>query len=169
MPILRHSAVSHRRTWLVACVKYITRASPFSFQYAKRKQMSSTRARAFQFTWNNYSDDHQDRLDEMQPRYVCYGYEWAPVTGTPHLQGYIYFDNARTHRSVCRQLQGVHVEVAKGTFPQNRTYCSKGGEFVEFGDPPKTPQEIGQAEANRYEVAWDSARRGKLNLIPRRT
>jgi len=129
--------------------------------------MSNTRSRSFCFTWSNYPAEHQDRLDEMLPRYVCYGYEWAPTTGTPHLQGYLYFDNARTHRAVCGALPGVHITVARGTPDQNITYCSKDGEFVEFGTRPKTSKEIGEAEANRYEEAWDAARRGSYsNLIP---
>lgn len=127
----------------------------------------NVRSRAFTFTWNNYPDEHQDCLDALVPRYVCYGYEWAPHTGTPHLQGYLYFDNARTLRSVRQQLPGLHVVVSKGTPAENITYCSKEGEFVEFGTRPQTPQEIGQAEADRYEVAWNAARRGSYsNLRP---
>lgn len=96
----------------------------------------------------------------MFPRYVCYGYEWAPGTGTPHLQGFLYFDNARSHRSVCRALPGVHVEIARGTAEQAIAYCQKGGEFIEFGTRPQTPQEIGQTTQDRYADAWGQARRG---------
>lgn len=135
---------------------YISQSAPVVFQY----EMSNQRSRAFSTTWNNYPDDHQDRLDALEPRYVCYGYEWAPHTGTPHLQGYLYFDNARSLRSIRQQLPGVHVVVSKGTPAENIAYCSKDGEFVEFGTRPQTPQEIGEAEADRYERAWDAARRG---------
>jgi len=127
--------------------------------------MNNVRSRAFQFTWSNYPDSHQDRLDALDPRYVCYGYEWAPTTGTPHLQGYLYFDHQRRLAAVRRHLQGVHVECAQGTYTENRIYCSKDGEFVEFGVPPQTPQEIGQAEKDRYEEAWRLAQRGEFALI----
>lgn len=119
-----------------------------------------SRSRSFCFTWNNYPDNHQDVLDELDFRYVCYGYEFAPQTGTPHLQGFILFANARTLNSVIRGLPGVHVLVARGTAAHNRTYCSKSGDFIEFGDPPKTPKEIGDAEKDRYITAWDLAKAG---------
>jgi len=124
--------------------------------------MSNSRSRSFCFTWNNYPDEHQDRLDTLGFRYTCYGYEWAPATGTPHLQGYLYFENARTHRSIVRALPGVHVTIARGSFPDNRKYCSKDGEFVEFGDPPQCPKEIGEAEKERFLTAWELAKRGFL-------
>jgi len=123
------------------------------------------RDRSFVFTWNNYPDQHQDILDEMQPRYVCYGYEWAPQTGTPHLQGFLYFSNARSVASIRRQLPGVHVEVARGTFEQAIVYCKKGGDYIEFGTPPQTPQEIGAAEIERYQQAWLLAKTGRCVLL----
>jgi len=124
-----------------------------------------SRARAFCATWNNYPDNHQDRFDALNARYVCYGYEWAPGTGTPHLQCYIYFDNARSHRSMCSSLPGVHITIARGSFEQNKAYCSKDGDFIEFGTPPQAPEKNGSDERERYEAAWDSAKRGALDEI----
>lgn len=115
------------------------------------------RSRSFPFTWNNFPDDHQDRLDALQPRYVCYGYEWAPTTGTPHLQGYLYFDNARALSALRRALPGVHIEIARGTPAEAIAYCNKGGEFIEFGTPPATPAEVGAGNAERYKAAYDLA------------
>lgn len=124
------------------------------------------RSRSFVFTWPNYPDDHQDRLDERQPRYVCYGYEIAPTTGTLHLQGYIYFENARTLRALRRALPGVHIEVARGTPEQAITYCKKEGDFLEFGDPPQTPAEIGETTVERYRVAYELAKEGFFFFNP---
>jgi len=122
--------------------------------------MSNTRSRAFCFTWNNYPDEHQDLLDELAYRYVVFGYEWAPATGTPHLQGYLYFDNARSHRSMCRALPGVHLTVARGSYLDNYKYCTKDGDFVHFGTPPQCPQEIGEAEKERWLSFWELAKNG---------
>jgi hypothetical protein len=64
----------------------------------------------------------------------------APTTNTRHLQGYVYFKNARRFRSVSRILGSVdckpHLEVAKGSPTENREYCTKDGDFEEFGCPP---------------------------------
>jgi len=127
--------------------------------------MPNIKSRAFCFTWNNYPDNHQDVLDGFTYRYVCYGYEWAPTTGTPHLQGYLYFDNARSLEAIRRGLPGVHLTVARGSHLENRTYCSKDGEFVEFGTPPQCPQEIGQAEKDRWTTAWDLAKAGLIHFL----
>lgn len=126
-----------------------------------------SRGRAFCFTWPNYPDEHQDILDRTSFRYLLYGYEWAPTTGTPHLQGYIYFANARSVAAVRRSLPGLHIELARGDYASNRTYCCKGGEYLEFGDPPQTPQEIGQAEIDRYQTAWELAKAGNPFSNPR--
>jgi len=121
-----------------------------------------SRHRSFCFTWNNYPDDHQDRLDQCGYRYVLFGYEWAPTTGTPHLQGFLYFTNAKTLAAVIKLLPGVVLLVAKGSYTQNRVYCTKGGDYLEFGTPPQTSEEIGQAEADRYKLAWDLAKTGRV-------
>lgn len=122
--------------------------------------MSNARSRSFCFTWPNYPDDHQDILDTLSPRYQLYGYEIAPTTGTLHLQGFLYFENARSRSSVRTRLRGVHVEIAKGSYAANRTYCIKDGDYLEFGEPPATPAEIGQAEQARWVTAWDLAKSG---------
>jgi len=120
----------------------------------------ASRSRAFCFTWNNYPDDHQDILDGLTPRYCLYGYEWAPDTGTPHLQGYLHFDNARTKRAVIGRLPGVHIEIPRGSFAANRRYCTKDGEYLEFGTPPASPTEIGEAEKERWLSFWELAKQG---------
>jgi hypothetical protein len=94
------------------------------------------------FTLNNYCEEELNLLeaigDELpEPvRYLCYGKE-VGSNGTPHLQGYISLDRKK-RRSYLKELISVraHFEVAKGSPSQNRDYCSKDGDFVEFGRCP---------------------------------
>ena len=87
--------------------------------------------RCFVFTLNNYTDESLIVLDELDCKYLIYGKEVAPSTGTPHLQGYVSFPSPRSLSSVRKKIVGAHVSVAKGTGVQNRDYCIKEGDFTE--------------------------------------
>lgn len=97
------------------------------------------------FTWNNYNDEALHLLSQFcsgeQPvaRYLIVGREVAPTTLTPHLQGFVSFTQRRTFASVRALLPDCHLEGAKGTPNQNREYCSKSGDFDEYGTLPSGP------------------------------
>jgi len=93
--------------------------------------------RAYVFTLNNYTDDAVASLDQIDCVYMVYGKEVAPETGTPHLQGYIYFKSRRAVKPVRKLLEGCHVEAAKGSAEQNREYCTKDGNATERGEMPR--------------------------------
>ena len=83
------------------------------------------RSRAYVFTLNNYTEEDEKYLQEvLQCRYIIYGRETAPETGTPHLQGYVYFNSARPFNAV-RKLRKWHIEKAKGDALQNGEYVKK--------------------------------------------
>lgn len=126
-----------------------------------------SRSRNFIFTLNNYTDQHVALLNRLAPslRYLVYGREVAPTTGTPHLQGFAIFANARTLSAVTRLMPGAHVEIARGSPEQCRTYCIKDGDYAEFGTPPVTPAQSGDREVDRYNSAWDLAKQGSLEDI----
>lgn len=94
------------------------------------------------FTINNYTNEHEEQLkklfEEGVVKYLVYGREVAPETKTPHLQGYLNFGTTRkrlqTVKNLCPALSHAHLEGAKGNGNQNRTYCIKEGDFVEFGE-----------------------------------
>jgi hypothetical protein len=101
------------------------------------------------FTINNYTNEHKEHLallfqgvDQGNPssiaNYLVYGEE-VGENGTPHLQGFISFTK-RTTFNQCKSHVGTtaHIEVAKGSPAQNRTYCTKEGAFTEFGKVPKS-------------------------------
>jgi len=106
--------------------------------------------RRFCFTVNNYTETDLKEFHLLaeslgKHRYICYGLEVAPTTGTKHIQGYIetndaqrftflhnYFDFNRNDK-----LNKFHIDIANGTAEQNKKYVSKEGEFFEFGEPTK--------------------------------
>jgi len=129
--------------------------------------MSKTRAVCF--TLNNYTEDEFEALRkrlEEDCRYYVIGREVAE-TGTPHLQGYAYISGPRAFSSWKRVLgDRAHIESAKGSAEQNREYCTKDGDFVEFGEAPISQKRKGELNAQRWQLALDSAKAGRLDDIP---
>lgn len=57
--------------------------------------------------------------------------------GTPHLQGYTYFRNAKSFTAIKSLLPGQpHIEVCHHSPQQNADYCKKDGDFREWGICP---------------------------------
>lgn len=97
--------------------------------------MEQKKARAWLFTINNWNETDEYNVKNINCRYICFGKEVGKL-GTPHLQGYVYFDAARHFNSVRKMIRG-NILIAKGTALQNRDYCSKDGIFWEKGDLPR--------------------------------
>lgn len=124
-----------------------------------------SKSNRFCFTKNNYTDVDVSRLsDESLTRkfkYWCFGKE-VGENGTPHLQGYLEFDNnSKLRITACKArledegLFGFHLEIARGSAQQNITYCSKDGDFKEFGERPK-----GQGKRTDLDVACEAILNG---------
>lgn len=132
------------------------------------------RSRNFIFTWNNYPDDYSTVLDTLDVRYIVAGEETAPTTGTPHLQGFLVFRNARALDSVRRTLHGCHVEVARGSARQNYAYCTKtrpedespNPNVYSRGDIPMDAADKGDAERARWASTLSAAKEGRFDDIP---
>lgn len=109
-----------------------------------------SRNRNYCFTINNYTDDHLDNLSKIKCKYIIYGKETAPDTGTPHLQGFIIFHYAKSFNA-CKNVlpQGAHIEVCKGTPYSNFEYCCKAGNFIERGE---RPDRVGQGKRNDMKI-----------------
>lgn len=92
--------------------------------------------RAYCFTVNNPEFDPEF---DRRFRYMVFGRETAPTTGTPHLQGYIYCHSPMriTTLHTIPGLERAHFIVARGTPDQNREYCIKEGDYKEFGTLPQ--------------------------------
>jgi hypothetical protein len=92
------------------------------------------------FTLNNYTQEHiynlRDLIDGTNIAYLVFGRE-VGEQGTAHLQGYLHLSSKKRFNYVKDLLPGnPHIEGAKGTPSQNRTYCTKDGDFEEFGSCP---------------------------------
>lgn len=101
----------------------------------------SGKGRSFVVTWNNPSitlKELDGRFDDTI-KYAVFGLEAAPTTGTKHFQGYISFTNPRSITAVNKKYfeSKAHLAVAKGTAEENRVYCTKNGDFIEYGNLPK--------------------------------
>lgn len=93
-------------------------------------------SRCWCFTLNNYDELAVEHIRSVftsdKIRYAIFGYEVGD-SGTPHLQGYVAFTKQQRLAAVTRSIPRAHWEPAKGTEQQNYEYCSKDGEFEEFG------------------------------------
>jgi len=97
-----------------------------------------SKSRRFCFTINNFTPETETLLAGLADttKYLVYGKETGN-NGTPHLQGFVIFNNSVQVGNVSGKLGGrAHVEVARGTSQQASDYCKKDGEFVEYGELP---------------------------------
>lgn len=120
-------------------------------------------SRRWSFTLNNYSDAEVEHLRELGTavRYLVFGREVAPDTGTPHLQGFVIFESPK-RLNACKLLVSnrAHVEPARASSEQNATYCKKENDFEEFGSLPGPAGKTNQ---------FDELKAWVLNQHPRPT
>lgn len=102
----------------------------------------SNKSRGFAFTWNNYTDEHIEHLKNLPFRYLIFGKE-VGESGTPHLQGYILFENPRAFDNVRKKvfLEKAHVEIAKSAAACMK-YCKKEGDWYEYGNAPEQGRRV---------------------------
>lgn len=95
------------------------------------------RSRSWIFVINNYSSEDIAKVESFAAKcvYLVYGLE-VGASGTPHIQGYLYFKSASWFSRVKKAFPTAHLEPAKGSPEQNRVYCSKDGNFQSFGELP---------------------------------
>lgn len=96
--------------------------------------MANTRSRSFVFTLNNYDKADELNVQLIKCKYLVYGRE-VGESGTPHLQGLLYFDNAMSFNSIKKKIPRAHIEVTSSV-QASITYCKKDGDIYEYGEPP---------------------------------
>jgi len=92
------------------------------------------------FTINNWKEEEWDKLlalrEKSTLRYLIVGKE-VGAEGTPHLQGAMIWRDQKKGWTLFNQLgKRIRLRIMRGTAEQNRKYCSKDGEHVEFGENP---------------------------------
>jgi hypothetical protein len=105
------------------------------------------------FTINNYTEEDVEKMRGLGSnpgtKYLVFGRECGE-SGTKHLQGYVSLCSGRRFDCVKGMLgDRAHIERAKGSAGQNRTYCTKDGDFEEFGQVPKSPGRGGREAAEQ--------------------
>lgn len=109
----------------------------------------SGRARGFCFTLNNWTiEEHSKLLKKLEnnkiEKYIV-GEEVGKKNGTPHLQGYIYYKNARSKAAIEKELDLINriwIVKAKGSPKDNFKYCSKDNKYWMGGDWANIMSEI---------------------------
>lgn len=130
-------------------------------QKVKKSAKRDRGTRNWCFTVNNWTSDSIDLMERLQglSRYLVYGKE-VGESGTPHLQGFVIFEDAKTFTACKKCIPGAHLEACRGTCTQAADYCKKDGDFVESGRCPVTKEEQGELEKERYQRAWEIAKSG---------
>lgn len=96
----------------------------------------------FLWTLNNYTTDELNQLEKIGLKenvsYMIVGKEIGEQ-GTPHIQGFTSWKNAKTLKAMIKQMpiRVAKVQVATGTPFQNFKYCSKEKNFIEYGTRPE--------------------------------
>ncbi len=87
------------------------------------------------FTVNNYKQQDVDiLLGSKEYKYILIGRETGHG-GTPHLQCYVQWRLRKMLTGVKKVHSTAHWEIAKGSYEQNREYCTKGNDWEERGEP----------------------------------
>lgn len=84
------------------------------------------RCRNICFTWNNFPEDWQAQLQARMPpfKHLIGGVEFAPTTGTPHIQGYVEFKNSVKGSTLKKKFK-MHMEERIKSAEQASGYCEK--------------------------------------------
>lgn len=94
-----------------------------------------SRYRSIHFVINNYTFDDMLSLFNCDDDYLVFGFEKGEK-GTPHIQGYMHFPKKVSHSTLQKQMPRAVIRRAQGTAEHNYEYCTKEGEWYEFGEFP---------------------------------
>jgi len=125
------------------------------------------RSRKWCLTINNYEKNSVETMVEnfdTNTQYII-GREIGE-NGTPHLQIYIEYKNARSFNSMKKNFPTAHIEKAKGTARQNYDYCSKEGKHISNMDVMTFREKMAAIALEEYKgVEWKEWQQDVLDLI----
>lgn len=111
------------------------------------------KSRAWAFTINNYTDADGANLAAIESviNYMIIGKE-GKDTATPHMQGYVKLKNAMSMKALSKKyMPRAHITEARESAAVNKKYCSKEGDFAEYGTLPMDQETKGK-KGKEY---WD--------------
>jgi len=121
-------------------------------------------ARSYSVTINNWTQEEYDLLaDDKTAKYTLIGQEGKDAT--PHLQCFIQYKSPKRFTTLKERYPRAHIEVAKGNHQANFKYCTKEGNWQEYGTRPLTPKEKGDKGKEFWNNVMDLAKAGKLDEI----
>jgi len=104
-----------------------------------QKCSSNTRSRTYFFTINNVNEETELAFSTQECVYQIYQIEEGE-SGTIHLQGVVYYANARAFNSIKKEYPSAHIEVCKDIH-KSIQYCSKEDTRIrgpyEYGTRPE--------------------------------
>jgi len=119
------------------------------------------------FVLNNYTPENEVQIQNMTCRYVQYGREVAPSTGTPHLQGLIMFKGAKTMSALSKQFSPMHPHFEKCVSPIDAVkYNAKDGDVFAKGEPPVSKLEQGVKGEEYWTGIEQLMLRGEYEDVP---
>ena len=106
--------------------------------------MSDKRSRKWIISWNNYPQDltleslKEKIINHAKVNYLVLGFEKGEQD-TPHIQGYINFVNPQYFTPIRKLLKNDddtlgYIEPAYGSDEQNKEYCTKQNNYIEYGE-----------------------------------
>lgn len=129
--------------------------------------MNTQRFRGWTYTINNYSDETITLINMLDCQYNVYGKE-VGESGTPHLQGFIFYTNKKSFKQVKKDLPTAHIEKANN-IDAAINYCKKDDDFYERGQAPMTKSQQGEIGRVKGKEFWDNtlalAKANKLDEI----
>lgn len=110
------------------------------------------KSRKYIISWNNYPlnlslKQLQNQIREIgNVEYMILAFEKGEEKQTPHIQGYVRFTNPITFQTLQKILTNDdgtmgYLDQAKGSDNENKIYCSKQGNYIEYGEPKNSQEE----------------------------
>lgn len=107
--------------------------------------MADKRSRKWIISWNNYpkeltlNDLKEKIINHAKVNYLILGFEKGEQEQTPHIQGYVNFKNPQYFTPIRNLLKNDdetygYIEQAYGTDQQNKEYCTKQNNYIEYGE-----------------------------------
>lgn len=156
--------------------------------------MSDLTNRAWTFTLNNWTDADWCKAAMALPNVSTHGVTYGVIgkeigeSGTPHLQGFLYFKTEKSLKQMKKIYDRAHWEIKykKSTFNDASNYCKKGqqskaeweelkdkgpnfgknADFLEFGKRPMDQKDKGEEGKQSIQERWELAKAGKFEELP---